>query len=198
MILGIRPEDLEDVSLEPDTPPDRRLRGVAELREALGSELMVHFTVEGTQAALTEDVKELAQDVGAPDGQPALESSGSGALLVGRFGARASVEEGKPVEVAVDTRSLHFFDAETSRRNLRRRDKPERSVSVREMGSRRPGRALGGPRRGRRGARRRYRRLRRRRRQQLQLDYRRATRACRDRSSSGASGPRRSRRRSRR
>ncbi len=76
---------------------------------------MVHFTVEGTQAALTEDVKELAQDAGAaPDGEPALESSGSGALLVGRFGARASVEEGKPLEVAVDTRSLHFFDPETS------------------------------------------------------------------------------------
>jgi multiple sugar transport system ATP-binding protein len=114
VILGIRPEDLEDVSLEPDTPPDRRLRGVAELREALGSELMVHFTVEGTQAALTEDVKELAQDAGAPGGEPAIESRGSGALLVGRFGTRASVEEGKPVEVAVDTRSLHFFDPETS------------------------------------------------------------------------------------
>jgi multiple sugar transport system ATP-binding protein len=114
VILGIRPEDLEDVSLEPDTPADRRLRGVAELREALGSELMVHFTVEGTQAALTEDVKELAQDAGAPGGEAALESRGSGALFVGRFGARASVEEGKPVEVAVDTRSLHFFDPETS------------------------------------------------------------------------------------
>jgi multiple sugar transport system ATP-binding protein len=113
VILGIRPEDLEDVSLEPDTPRDRRLRGVAELREALGSELMVHFTVEGTQAALTEDVKELAQDAGHP-GEGALESKGSGALLVGRFGPRASVEEGKPVEVAVDTRSLHFFDPETS------------------------------------------------------------------------------------
>jgi multiple sugar transport system ATP-binding protein len=114
IILGIRPEDLEEVSLEPDTPPDRRLRGVPELREALGSELMVHFTVEGTQAALTEDVKELAEDAGAPGGEPALEGKGSGALLVGRFGARASVEEGKPVEVAVDTRSLHFFDPETS------------------------------------------------------------------------------------
>src|SRR5438874_10364196 len=114
VILGIRPEDLEDVSLEPDTPRDRRLRGVAELREALGSELMVHFTVEGTQAALTEDVKELARDAGAPGEGPALESMGSGALLVGRFGARASVEEGKPVEVAVDTRALHFFDADTS------------------------------------------------------------------------------------
>jgi multiple sugar transport system ATP-binding protein len=114
IILGIRPEDLEEASLEQDTPPDRRLQGVAELREALGSELMVHFTVEGTQEALTEDVKELAQDTGAPGGGPALESEGSGALLVGRFGARASVAEGKSVEVAVDTRSLHFFDPETS------------------------------------------------------------------------------------
>jgi multiple sugar transport system ATP-binding protein len=85
-----------------------------ELREALGSELMVHFTVEGTREALTEDVKELAQDAGAPGGQTALEAKGSGALLVGRFGARASVEEGKELEVAVDTRSLHFFDVETS------------------------------------------------------------------------------------
>jgi multiple sugar transport system ATP-binding protein len=102
------------VSLEPDTPQDRRLRGVAELREALGSELMVHFTVEGTQAAQTEDVQELAEESGAPGGGAAPESQGSGALFVGRFGARASVEEGKPVEVAVDTRSLHFFNAETS------------------------------------------------------------------------------------
>ena len=30
-----------------NSPPDRRLRGTVELREALGSELMVHFTVEG-------------------------------------------------------------------------------------------------------------------------------------------------------
>jgi multiple sugar transport system ATP-binding protein len=114
IILGIRPEELEEASLEPDTPADRRLRGVVELREALGSELMVHFTVEGTRAAYTEDVKELAHDAGAPVDGPALESKGSGALLVGRFGARASVEEAKAVEVAVDTRSLHFFDAETS------------------------------------------------------------------------------------
>jgi len=114
VILGVRPEHLEDAALVPDTPAGRRLRGIVELREALGSELMVHFTVEGTREALTEDVKELAQDAGAPGGPAALESIGSGALLVGRFGARASVEEGKPVEVAVDTRALHFFDEDTS------------------------------------------------------------------------------------
>jgi multiple sugar transport system ATP-binding protein len=111
VILGIRPEDLEDASLAPDTPADRRLRGVTELREALGSELMVHFTIEGTRPALTEDVKELARDAG--EATDVAHPSGS-ALLVGRFGARAHVQEGEPVEVAVDTRALHFFDVETS------------------------------------------------------------------------------------
>ena len=33
--------------------------------------------------------------------------------LVGRFGARSRVKEGETAEVAVDTRSLHFFDPET-------------------------------------------------------------------------------------
>jgi multiple sugar transport system ATP-binding protein len=111
VILGIRPEDLEDASLEPGTPADRRLRGVVELREALGSELLVHFTVEGTQLALTEDVKELARDADAAVVPEATEGS---AVLVGRFNVRAGVEERQPVEVAVDTRALHFFDLETS------------------------------------------------------------------------------------
>jgi multiple sugar transport system ATP-binding protein len=112
VILGIRPEDLEDASLEPDTPADRRLRGVVELREALGSELVVHFTVEGTQLALTEDVKELARDADVAVVPDATDGS---AVLVGRFNVRSGVEERKPVEVAVDIRSLHFFDPETSR-----------------------------------------------------------------------------------
>jgi multiple sugar transport system ATP-binding protein len=112
VILGIRPEDLEDASLEPDTPADRRLRGVVELREALGSELIVHFTVEGTQLALTEDVKELARDADVAVVPDATDGS---AVLVGRFNVRSGIEERKPVEVAVDTRALHFFDPETSK-----------------------------------------------------------------------------------
>jgi multiple sugar transport system ATP-binding protein len=111
VILGIRPEEFEEASLAPETPTDQRLRGVTELREALGAELIVHFTVEGTRAALTEDIKELARDVGETAERTEQEG---GALMVGRFGARARVKEREPVEVAVDTRSLHFFDAETS------------------------------------------------------------------------------------
>jgi multiple sugar transport system ATP-binding protein len=111
VILGIRPEDLEDAELETDTPADRRLRGEVDLREALGSEIMVHFRTDATQA-VTDETRELQRDVGAPE-TPTETGGGDGSIMVGRFGARSKVREGKPVEVAIDTRALHFFDPET-------------------------------------------------------------------------------------
>ena len=33
--------------------------------------------------------------------------------MVGRFGARSRARIGEPIEVAVDTRALHFFEPET-------------------------------------------------------------------------------------
>src|SRR5205823_1119862 len=39
VILGIRPEDFEDASLVPDTPPDRRMKATADLTEPLGAEV---------------------------------------------------------------------------------------------------------------------------------------------------------------
>ena len=110
VILGIRPEDLEDAELAPETTADRRMRGEVELREALGSEIMVHFRTDAT-LAVTDETRELQKDVGAPDVPAQVDQRG--ATLVGRFGARSHVREGKPVEVAVDTRALHFFDPET-------------------------------------------------------------------------------------
>ena len=61
--LGIRPESLEDASLAPDIPKDRHIKGVLVLREPLGSEIIAHFEVDAPPA-LTEDVRELARDVG--------------------------------------------------------------------------------------------------------------------------------------
>ena len=72
---------------------------------------MVHFTVDGARTALTDDIKELAQDVGE---NPESGIQTPHALLVGRFEPRARVREGEPVEAVVDTTSLHFFDPETS------------------------------------------------------------------------------------
>ena len=111
VILGIRPEDLEDATLESDAPGDRRLRGKVELREALGSEIMVHFTVDAPPA-LTEDVRELAQDAG--DERAAQQEEGAGeTTMVGRFGARSQVKQGDSADVVADTRALHFFDPDT-------------------------------------------------------------------------------------
>ncbi len=71
----------------------------------------MHFAIKGRHA-MTEDVKELKEDVGDERELPALASDDT-ATLVGRFGARSRVRPGEPVEVAVDTRSLHFFDPAT-------------------------------------------------------------------------------------
>ena len=111
VILGIRPEDLEDASLVPDTPADRRFTGTVRLRESLGSEVMVHLEVDAPPA-LTEDVRELAQDMDAVAIQ-SLDDEADRTTLVGRFNARSRVREGDVAEVAVDTRSLHFFDLGT-------------------------------------------------------------------------------------
>ena len=111
IVLGIRPEDLEDAALATSTPSGQRLHGKTDLTEALGSEIMVHFSIEG-RPAMTDDVRELAQDVGDERAIEQAADSGT-AALVGRFGARSRVRPGQEVEIAVDTRSLHFFDPET-------------------------------------------------------------------------------------
>jgi multiple sugar transport system ATP-binding protein len=110
VILGIRPEDLEDAALVADAN-GARLKGTVTLREALGAEIMVHFTVNAPPA-MTEDVRELAQDTG--DDRAVEEREGAReTTMVGRFGARSRVKPREGIDVAVDTRALHFFDAET-------------------------------------------------------------------------------------
>jgi multiple sugar transport system ATP-binding protein len=111
VILGIRPEHLEDATLVSDAPADRRLCGTVSLREALGSEIMVHFDIDAT-AAMTEDVRELAEDTDAVAVQEATKETAH-TTMIGRFGARSHVREGEAAEVVVDTRSLHFFDPQS-------------------------------------------------------------------------------------
>ena len=111
IILGIRPEDLEDSALG-DSSDGRTLRGSVELTEALGSELMVHFSVKA-KPALTEDVRELAQDAGGDLQLEEADAAAGKTTMVGRFGARSRLKQGDTAQVAVDTTALHFFDPET-------------------------------------------------------------------------------------
>jgi multiple sugar transport system ATP-binding protein len=111
--VGIRPEDMEDASLVPDAPADRRLSSGVMLREALGADVLVHFMIKAP-AVITEDTKELAGDVG----QEALEAAEKGAIageseFLARLNPRTEAKKGQPIELVVDVSRLHFFDPET-------------------------------------------------------------------------------------
>jgi multiple sugar transport system ATP-binding protein len=112
VVVGVRPEDIQDVALAPDAPADRRLRGKVLLTEALGSEIVVHIAVD-TPPASTDEARELASEADEVR-RPALGEDGDATTtFVGRFGPRSRVAVGDQIESAVDTRSLHFFDPAT-------------------------------------------------------------------------------------
>ncbi|MGI5169497.1 ABC transporter ATP-binding protein [Spirillospora sp. CA-253888] len=105
LVVGIRPEDMEDAELA-DAPQGRALTSTVELVEAMGSDVLVHFAVEAAQV-VTEDTRELARDAGT-DVREAPRTE-----LIGRFSPRTRVKVGDPVTISVDTGRLHFFDIDT-------------------------------------------------------------------------------------
>jgi multiple sugar transport system ATP-binding protein len=112
LIAGIRPEELHDAALDGDAPEDRRLRIRVTLREALGSEVIVHARIAARPAA-TEQVEELAADLGVRTLDGADGADAGETTIVGRLSPHSAVREGETAEVVVDTRQLHFFDPET-------------------------------------------------------------------------------------
>jgi multiple sugar transport system ATP-binding protein len=112
VILGIRPEDFEDASIESDAPADRRIKVTAELTEPLGSEVLVHFSTEAERvisSATSADVGEDA-DVTFAGGDEDAEVS---TQLIARVSPKTRIAEGTEVELAVDTTRLYFFDPDT-------------------------------------------------------------------------------------
>ena len=100
VVVGIRPEDFEDAAIAVDGPSSDQLHSEVLLIEALGSEIMVHFSIDAPVV-----------DTGDPDEPEEIAHDGVNA--VGRFSPRSRVSIGDPVEVAVTTENLHFFDAQS-------------------------------------------------------------------------------------
>ena len=101
VVVGIRPEDFEDAAEASHIPENQRLSVPVKLIEALGSELMVHFSVDAPTV-----------DSGDPDAVETQPVEGQ-ANAVGRFSPRSQVKPGDDISVAVTVGNLHFFDAET-------------------------------------------------------------------------------------
>jgi multiple sugar transport system ATP-binding protein len=110
LALGIRPEDLEDATVVPASPADRRITVRVDIKEDMGSEVFLHFAVDAPPVK-TEELKEIV-------GDEALEAADEqthhhGSPWIARVDRRTVAREGEQAELAVSTGNLHFFDLET-------------------------------------------------------------------------------------
>ncbi len=112
VLLGIRPEDFEDASIDTDAPQDRRLKVTCDLTEPLGAEVLVYFSTSATRVVSSAVAADAGEDadvyLGGDDGDGADKTR-----LVARVSPRTRIAEGSTFELAVDTSRLYFFDADT-------------------------------------------------------------------------------------
>ena len=108
VVLGIRPEDIEDPQFINDRLEGADIRVIVDIREAMGSEVYVHFGVDAPPV-ITDDTIDLAADA---ELLPEVDS-GAQTSFVARLNPRTSAQRGQPITLQVDTRRLHFFDRDT-------------------------------------------------------------------------------------
>ena len=99
VVVGIRPEHLEDASVAPDHPDDQRLDATIDVREALGAETLVHFNLDAQSV-----------DSGDPDALDDLRDTGR---CTARLSASSRAQVGDRIRVNVEAQNLHFFDRQT-------------------------------------------------------------------------------------
>jgi multiple sugar transport system ATP-binding protein len=113
VVVGIRPEDMEDASLVSEAPAERRITSTVELREALGSDVVAHFPIDAPPP-VTEEAIDLAADVGqeaVERVQGTIEARRSN--FMARLNPRTRATQGEPIDLVVDTHRLHFFDPDS-------------------------------------------------------------------------------------
>ena len=110
LIVGIRPEAMEDAALVSTPEPDSSFPMTVDLVEGMGSDVFLHFTVNAPPV-ITEDTKALASDIDKKALDDLNEQASQRRVA---FVARASPETtarvGDRREIYVNTRKLYFFD----------------------------------------------------------------------------------------
>ena len=101
VVVGIRPEDMDDANLVDGDTTGHVVSATASLVESLGSEIMVHFEIDAR-----------AVDAGDPDVLEEL-SDEEVAGAVARFNPRSKARAGEPISAVFDIERLHFFDLDS-------------------------------------------------------------------------------------
>ena len=101
VVVGIRPEDMEDAAVAQDHPADQRIEATIDVREALGAETLMHFVVEAPPV-----------ESGDPDALDELGEEDQ-SRCTARFSAATRARPGDRIKINVETSKMHFFDRST-------------------------------------------------------------------------------------
>ena len=112
LLAGIRPENFEDAALTGDAR-DRgsTFQAKIEVLESLGSELYAHFTVATDQQIESQELRELAEDIGGGE----VPMAGEEGRIVARLDPQSNVRVGQESELWVEAGRIHLFDPEDGR-----------------------------------------------------------------------------------
>ena len=105
VILGIRPEDFEDVAFVNDRDRDRGITFTTQIdvMESVGSDIFAHFTV--TQGRISsKELSELAADAGTS------EALVGGTEVVARIDPASRIKEEEQATLWLDASKIHLFD----------------------------------------------------------------------------------------
>ena len=115
VLLGIRPEDIEDPEFAAFDGNTARLEVTVDLVENLGAERIAHFEVDAPPVR-TKDTVALVADLerGAGDqSDTRLVARPDRVAFTARLHPRSLVSAGQTTKLAVDVSRLYFFDPET-------------------------------------------------------------------------------------
>jgi multiple sugar transport system ATP-binding protein len=110
VIVGVRPEHMEDASLISERHRGVTFRTKIDLMESMGSELYAHFEVGG--GIESEELRELAEDAGAGE---LPRAAGEGGRAIARLSPDSNIHVGRESELWLETDKLQFFDPDTGR-----------------------------------------------------------------------------------
>jgi multiple sugar transport system ATP-binding protein len=110
VVVGVRPEHMEDASLVSERHSGVLFKTTIDLLESMGSELYAHFNVGA--GIESDELRELAEDAGAGE---LPRAAGEEGRAIARLSADSNVRVGRESELWLETDKLQFFDPDSGR-----------------------------------------------------------------------------------
>jgi len=102
LVVGLRPEDMEDASTMDEAPAEHTFVTTARLVESLGSEIILHFGLDAEPYIVVDAIDEEVEAVFA--------IAEDDATFVARVNPRSQVRNGSEISLVIDASRFHFFD----------------------------------------------------------------------------------------